>query len=276
MPSIPSIAAVTPTLCGVLGVAPPALCRAEPVEAALRSAGEAWGPAAQRSRPPKALVYLPDALGAFLHGPFPDLFARIRKHAPLQVPVLSVMPPKTPVCFASMFTGAAPESHGIRRYERPVLACDTFFDACARAGRRVAVVAVADSSMDRIFRGRSIDLYSELYDPEVTRRVLDLLEEGTHDTIVAYHQAYDDALHETDPVCGAAIAALSDHTAAFEKMARAADACWAAEDRVYLVAPDHGAHRDPSNGRGDHGEDIPEDMEVVHFYGFARGGGASR
>src|SRR5258706_14345046 len=54
--------------------------------------------------------------------------------------------------------------HGIKRYERPVLSCDTIFDALARAGKKVAIVAVRDSSIDLIFRERPIDYFSPTYD----------------------------------------------------------------------------------------------------------------
>ena len=36
-----------------------------------------------------------------------------------------------------------------------------------------------------------------------------------------------------------------------------------------VFAPDHGAHVDPE-GRGDHGVDIPEDLEVFHYVMFDR------
>jgi hypothetical protein len=37
-------------------------------------------------------------------------------------------------------------------------------------------------------------------------------------------------------------------------------------------APDHGAHINPSTGKGDHGLDIPEDMDIFHCYGIYPGG----
>jgi len=42
------------------------------------------------------------------------------------------------------------------------------------------------------------------------------------------------------------------------------------KDSKYLIvfAPDHGAHIDPVTGKGAHGENIPEDMEVTHYFGF--------
>ena len=112
-------------------------------------------------------------------------FGKLLNAAPLQLPVRSVIPPKTPVCFASMFTGAQPEVHGIRRYERPVLGCDTLFDALVRGNKRVAIAAVRDSSIDLIFRGRKVDFFSETYDAEVLERTLELVRKNEHDVIVA-------------------------------------------------------------------------------------------
>jgi hypothetical protein len=46
------------------------------------------------------------------------------------------------------------------------------------------------------------------------------------------------------------------------------DKCWNQYPRVIVFSPDHGAHLNNSDGRGTHGEDIPEDMEVNHYYGI--------
>jgi hypothetical protein len=174
-----------------------------------------------------------------------------------------------------MFTGRPPASHGIRTYEKPVLRCETLFDRLVSAGKRVAIVAVRDSSIDRIFRGRAIDYFSERYDPEVTERTLRLLEEDRHDFVLAYHQEYDDTLHRTTPRSEEAVEALKKHVDAFVRLARAAHEHWAPYDRVLGFVPDHGAHVDPQTGKGTHGLDIPEDMEVRHFYGVFRRGAAS-
>ena len=63
----------------------------------------------------------------------------------------------------------------------------------------MAIVAVADSSIDRIFRNRNIDYFSEIYDKQVTSRTIQLIKANVHDFIVAYHQEYDDALHRSTP-----------------------------------------------------------------------------
>jgi hypothetical protein len=201
----------------------------------------------------------------------PHLFEEIRKAAPLEVHLRSMLPSKTPVCFASMFTGAVPEVHGIRQYERPVLRCDTLFDTLLRAGRRVAIVSVAGCSMDRIFRDRAMDYFSEDYDPEVTETTLSLLELDHHDLIVAYHQEYDDLLHETTPSGPRAIRAAERHAASFRRLVDTAHGAWRRHNHVVAFTPDHGARLDPATGKGTHGGDTSEEMDVAHFWAFWRG-----
>jgi hypothetical protein len=178
------------------------------------------------------------------------------------------LPSKTPVCFASMFTGAAPAAHGIRQYDKPVLTCDTLFDTLLSAGRRVAIVAVKDSSIDLIFRQRELDHFSEDYDPEVTARTLALLEQNEHHFILAYHQEYDDTLHRTTPFGAEALEAARRHVAAFAELADAARECWRDHSHAIAFTPDHGAHIDPESGQGTHGLDLPDDLDVWHYWGL--------
>ena len=263
-----TIQAVTPTLCRLMGLEPPDLCAVHPLQRILAAAHTRLDGA----RTERCLVYAPDAIGDHLQAGSPELFAEIVSLAPVSVRLRAVFPPKTPVCFASMFTGASPAGHGIRQYEQPVLRCDTLFDALVRAGRRAAIVAVTGSSIDRIFRGRDVDYFSEAYDPDVTARTVDLMEADEHEFILAYHQEYDDCLHETTPFSDSAILAFRHHVAAFRKLVAAADRSWQRHGRVVVFAPDHGAHLDPATGTGTHGEDVPQDMELRHFYSFVASG----
>jgi len=180
----------------------------------------------------------------------------------------AAFPPKTPVCFAEMFTGAGPSVHGISRYEKPVLACDTLFDAVIRGGGRAAIAAVEDSSIDRIFRGRDVDYHPGPDDAAVLDSALELIVRDGHDLVVVYQPAYDDLLHRSDPFGPEALTALEGHVRAFELLSDAVMEYWAGHPRVSVFAPDHGAHLDAGSGRGDHGLDIPEDMEVEHFWRF--------
>ncbi len=264
---MPSIDSITPTICSLMGLEPPAISRAEPIMAVLKAAEEVLG----EEPVEKMLVYAPDAIGEGLFRDYRRLFGPVIGEAPIQVGMRSMSPSVTPVCFASMFTGAPPEAHRIMKYEKPVLRCDTIFDALIRAGRKVAIVAVKDSSIDLIFRGRAIDHHTEPYDPEVTRRVLRLLEEDNHDLILAYHQEYDDAMHASTPRSPEALEAFKRHLGSFITLADAFNYRHEDSNRAVAFLPDHGTHVDPETGRGSHGTDSPEDMEVRHFWGIGRG-----
>lgn len=215
----------------------------------------------------KVLIYAPDAIGAHLLKNLPSEYSAIRSVAPIELELMSSLPPKTPVCFTTMLTGVPPEVHGIQSYERPVITRDTVFDMLVREWKKAALVVVRDSSLDLMFTGRQIDYFSEQYDPEVTARALELIEQNEHDFILAYHQEYDDLLHKHNPYGPECLAALASHAAAFASLAAAAHRSWKGSSYAIAFCPDHGGHIDHETGRGDHGLDIPEDMEILHFWG---------
>lgn len=261
-----SITSLTPTICALMAIRPPALANVDVLDTVI-GAADGCG-----ARPiDRGFVYAPDAIGTYLCRKHRQSFNRVVAHAPIQVHLRSVLPPKTPVCYASMFTGAQPFSHGLREYDKRMLTCDTLFDALIRGRRSIAIVAVKDSSIDRIFRGRHIDYFSETYDEQVTDRALNLIEAGAHDFIVAYNQRYDDAVHATSPRSSEAIDAMEGHIDSFVAVAEALEAHWKGHSRLIAFTPDHGAHVDPVTGKGTHGEDIPEDVYVDHFFGIATG-----
>lgn len=297
--SVVDISAVAPTICRLMGVEPPTICRTPPLEPVLALAP---------GRIERVLAYAADAIGRVFLDNHPDLKKRLVAASDVQVELRSMPPPKTPVCYASMFTGAQPEVHGIRKYERPVLTCDTLFDALARrdtagtrditqsssigivsqvpepnrvpsrSGNRVAIVAVRDCSVDIIFRNRAIDYFTQESDQQVIELALELVRADKHDFIVAYNQEYDDVLHRTGPESPEAVAAAQRHVEAFVLFRQATEEFWAAHSRALLFAPDHGGHTVPPSAignselgisslpRGDHGADIPEDMDVLHFW----------
>jgi len=259
------ISFVTPTICGLFAVELPALAADRPIDRVMEVAGKAVSGPIERG-----LLYTPDAVGTVVYVENKALFEPVLRLASTEVPLLSVVPPKTPVCYASMFSGASPESHGIRSYVKKVLTCETLFDVMMRAGKKVAIAAVAGSSMDVLFRGRDIDYFSEPYDDEVTKRAVELVEADKHDLIIAYHQEYDDTLHEGDLRSPEALAAVRRHIGSFCHMVDACDSAWREYTRLIVFAPDHGAHLDPSTGKGTHGDSIPEDMEVTHFFRFSQ------
>lgn len=216
----------------------------------------------------KLLVYAPDAIGRRMVTLHPEFFEPLLAAGCKRFDLRSVFPSKTPVCFASMFSGLTPHGHGIKQYEKPVLACKTLFDALPAAGRKAAIVAVKDSSIDLIFRGRPVEYYSEADDAAATARALALIADGAHDFLLVYHQEYDDLLHETGPWKDGSLAAVRRHIDSYMQLSMAFGKRWLGIPRASAFTPDHGAHTDPATGKGVHGDDIPADMDVAHFWRF--------
>ena len=257
-----SIASLTPTICHLLDIHPPEVS-AEPALDMVTSTLENNNPPLE-----KCLIVAQDAIGAHLWREYESELSKILPLVPIRVPLRAAFPPVTPVCFASIFTGAQPEVHGIQSFIKPVLECDTLFDALARANKNVAIVTVEDSCIDLIFRNRDITYFSEKDDKTVKERTLDVIQGDEHDVIIAYQADYDDNLHQTEPFSPICIQAFKQHVQDFTEMAKTANHHWKEENHVVAFTPDHGAHVNASTGKGDHGLDIPEDMDIYHCYGI--------
>ena len=260
-----SIASLTPTICHLLDVKPPRDSDEPALDVVISALEEKNFPLE------KCLIVAPDAIGAHLWRTHESELRKILPLAPLHVPLQAVFPSVTPVCFASIFTGAQPDVHCIDSYKRPVLECDTLFDALVRADKKIAIVSVENSSIDLIFRNRDITYFSEEDDQAVAERTLEVIKVDEYDVIVAYQADYDDSLHKTEPFSPSCIQALGRHIQDFRKMAATANLHWKDKGHVVAFTPDHGAHIDPSTGKGDHGLDIPEDMDIFHCYGIYTG-----
>lgn len=246
-----SLRAFTPALCELLGIEKPALAKEESYLKTIHPVT-------------KALIYCPDAFGKHAFKKFPDLLEEMKESSNRTVELKAVYPSVTPVCFASLFTGGTPDEHGIKQYGKPVLKCDTLFDALIRAGKKVAIIAVKNSSIDLIFRERALDYFSVDYDPLANAKALELIEKNQHDVIVVYNQEYDDLLHETGLFSELAVSALCHHVDTWKLLNQAAMKTWK-KNFCIAFTPDHGGNT-LENGLGDHGEDRPEDMELLHFF----------
>lgn len=257
-----SMTGVAAAIAQSLGIQPP------------RSAGEPLAPVCDMAerlcrgrKAGRALLYNPDAVAMWLYRKYAREFGPVLKHTELSLPLRTVFPPVTPVCFASMYTGAFPEVHGLTKpREKPVVPVDSLFDALAREGRRTAIVAVEGSSMSKIYLGRGIDYFILPYDGEVVEKALELIQRNEHDVLAVYNQEYDDRMHQTQPESPEALQAMRNHIAAFALLAGAVEAHWAGFDTLIGFMTDHGVHLG-EDGRGTHGENIAEDLNVMHFYG---------
>lgn len=262
-----SIGDFTPTVCALNGLTPPEACGGMEIAPVLDQAHHLFGSAGGARR---TLIFCPDAVGQKHREKYPDLLARVERLAGLRFLSSSVMPSVTPVCYATIFSGASPEVHGIRKYEKPVLSVPTLFDVFAAAGKQVAIVAVNGCSIDTIFRNREVDYYS-LRNDELSHRITrQLIEEDRYDLIVSYYTSHDHLAHVSGCDSPETVRALETAVNYFETLVADTDRFWGSVNRVVTWTPDHGNHPvDESSGV--HGMDIPEDMLVNHYYRIRRG-----
>ena len=169
-----SIGDLTPTICEIFNVRLPAACEAVAVAPIVDQVVRTMGEGAVE----RAVLFCCDAMGENQREHFPEVFERIEKIAPFRIPSVAVMPSVTPVCYGTIFSGAAPSVHGIQKYEKPVLKVETLFDVMAEAGKNVAVVSSNNCSIDMIFRSRKVDYYSFRTDQQSIDCALKLIAEN--------------------------------------------------------------------------------------------------
>ena len=103
------------------------------------------------------VLYHADAVGLYIWQKYNNRFAPVYRYTSMSLPFVSTVQSVTPVAHASMYTGLDPAGHGIETYVRPQLTCDTLFDQLIAAGKKVAILAMADSTFLHIFKGRALD-----------------------------------------------------------------------------------------------------------------------
>ena len=135
----------------------------------------------------RALLYNPDAIALWLYQKYTHLFAEVIQNSQMALPVYSVMPSVTPVCFASMYTGLNPENHGIQAYVKPVLTVPTLFDAAIAAGRRPVIISTEGDSISKIFLEREMDYIICKTHDECNARGAEVLAEDKYDLITVYN-----------------------------------------------------------------------------------------
>ena len=257
-----SIGDLTPTVCALMGVEEPSSCGATAIAAVVDQAYRLTGKDGSME---KILIFCPDACGNIHREKYPEKFARVEKLAGFRFKSTSVMASVTPVCFATIFSGASPEVHGIKKYEKPVLTVETLFDVLAKAGKNVAVLSRNGCSIDKIFRDRQVDFFSFRTDAAIHKQTRKLLEDSDYDVIVSYYMDYDALSHRNGPHSEIAVNALETGVQYFETLVADTEKYWKDFNRTVIWAPDHGNHVIDETSGG-HGMNIPEDMVVNHFY----------
>ncbi len=213
----------------------------------------------------RIFMFNPDAIAQWVYEKYPQLFGEVTSRAGLVLPMQTVMPSVTPVCFGTMYTGAQPEIHGIRKYEKPVIAIDTLFDALIRCGKRPAIISTAGDSMSKIYLEREMDYF--IYDTmeQVNAKAAELILADRHDFIAVYNKNYDYIMHRTGPESMESLGELRANARTFGMFDEMIAEHWKQHNTLVGFAMDHGCH-EIDGGCGSHGLDMEEDLNIVHLY----------
>ncbi len=213
----------------------------------------------------RIFMYNPDAIGQWIYEKYPALFTVAEDICEQKLPMQTVMPSVTPVCFGTMYTGAQPAVHGIQKYEKPVITIDTIFDALIRAGKKPVILAYAVCSLSKIFLERNMDYF--IYDSveQVNAKAAELILDDTYDFIVVYNGNYDSVMHKNGPESVAALSEVRANAHAFRVFYEMIKTHWKKHDTLIGFAMDHGCHEIDGNC-GSHGLDMEEDLNITHLY----------
>ena len=252
------------TLCGALayamGIEPPAHAAPANKQLVEYIDQKLGGKKADR-----IFMYNPDAVAQWVYEKYPKLTRDAKAKIDVEVPMCTVMPSVTPVCYATMYTGAQPAVHGIRKYEKPVLTIDTLFDALARAGKKACIIAQKPTSMAQIYLNRDIDYY--IYDSiiESNAKAIELILKDEYDFIALYNGNYDTQMHHHGPESYRALAELRVNSEIFATLSKLIENNWKGHNTLMGFAMDHGCHEIDGDS-GSHGLDMEEDLNIVHMY----------
>ncbi len=213
----------------------------------------------------RIFMYNPDAIAQWIYKKYPALFVEAVKRTELELPLCTVMPSVTPVCFGTMYTGAQPAVHGIQKYTKPVITIDTLFDALIRAGKKPVIIAESGSSMSKIYLERNMDYF--IYDTieEVNAKAAEVILEDQYDFVAVYNGNYDSVMHRYGPESLEALSELRANVEAFAMFSAMIQEHWKKHNVLVGFAMDHGCH-EIDGSCGSHGLDMVEDLNIVHLY----------
>lgn len=220
----------------------------------------------------RVVMYNPDAIAQWIYEKYPYFFNDVKANAGIEIPLATVMPSVTPVCFGTMYTGAQPVVHGIQKYEKPIITIDTLFDALVRAGKKCALITYKKCSLSRIYLGRNIDYYhfEEGEIDDVNAKAAEVILQDKHDFIVIYNGNYDSVMHKKGPESMEALSELRLNCHMFSCISKLIKNNWKNHNTLVGFAMDHGCHEIDGNC-GSHGLDMAEDINIVHLYkGYVR------
>ena len=213
----------------------------------------------------RLILYNPDAVAQWLYEKHPYFFDGMEYPLGTKLYLASVMPSVTPVNFASFYTGADPEVHGITKYEKKPILIDTLFDAAVRAGKKVALIASPNCSIGNIFPHRDIDYYFPKNSYSANAKAVQVILEDQYDVVVIYNGNYDAAQHKFGPESPEALSELKHNTTTFRLFSSLIKENLTRHNTLLGWCTDHGCH-EIDGGLGSHGLDMWEDINIIHFF----------
>lgn len=175
-----------------------------------------------------------------------EIFEKALPYSDIEIPLCSVMPSVTPVCFGTMYTGTQPCVHGIQAYEKPV------------------IIGYGDASLSKIYLERDMDYYFDTIE-QVNAKVAELILKDEYDFYVVYNGNYDTAMHKRGTESKYALSEIRANCRMFGPFSEMIQNNWGKHNTLVGFAMDHGCH-EIDGECGSHGLDIPEDMNIVHLY----------
>lgn len=255
-----SLDTICAALCYAMGIEAPACAASASPELCAYVDEKLAGQKADR-----ILMYNPDAVAQWVQEKYPQLMKEVPARTEIALPLTSVMPSVTPVCFGTMYTGAQPEVHGIRKYEKPVIRIDSIFDALIRNGKRCAIVADTNCSMGKIYLEREMDYFLYETIDEINAKAAELIMADEYDFIAVYNGNYDSLMHKFGSESIEALGELRANSHAFAELSVLVDRYWSKHNTLVGFAMDHGCH-EIDGGCGSHGLDMDEDLHIMHHF----------
>lgn len=261
-----SLDTVCSSLTYAMGIPAPK-CAAAPADAFVKYIDESF----KGEKADRIFMYNPDAIAQWIYRKYPQLLKEVIKRTDFELPLQTVMPSVTPVCFGTMYTGAQPQVHGIQAYEKPVISIDSIFDALLREKKKPAIVAETNCSMSKIYLEREMDYFIFDTIEEVNAKAAELILKDEYDFICVYNGNYDSYMHKFGPEGLEALAELRANAEAFAMFDALIAEHWKNHNTLVGFAMDHGCH-EIDGGCGSHGLAMDEDLDIVHLYkAYTRG-----
>lgn len=260
MKNINSLDTLCGALCYAMGVTAPN-CSAEKNPELSAFIDNAFG----GEKVDKIIMYNPDAIGEWVFRKYPQIFKQAVDIADIEIPLASVMPSVTPVCFGTMYTGAQPSVHGIQAYVKPVIKIETIFDVLIKAGKKPVIISYGNSSLSNIYLERDMDYF--FYDDieQVNAKAIEVILDKKYDFVVVYNGNYDSVMHKNGPEAFVTLAEARVNAHVYKIINETVKNHYQQFNTLVGFAMDHGCH-EIDGDCGAHGLDCDEDINIVHLY----------